>query len=153
MLIVPEHRKAELLNALLNKRCGNPNHKQWALCSPECVFHDKNDKEVHYSVLRSADEAHIAKRWLDLFLSDKEISHFYFLGINVSRLNYDFFGDAKGTERYYTIYNRFFRTAVQKSVKSDFSSYDKISIADIWHEAGELEGHERFPWHTIQRLE
>ena len=124
----------------------------WALCRTECAYHAKNDKEVHYSNLRGADEAHIAKRWLDFFLTDKKITHFYLLGINLTRLNKDFFGNARGTERYYIIYNRFFRTAVQKSVKTYFSSYDKISITDIWHDAGELEDHERFPWHTIYRL-
>jgi hypothetical protein len=112
----------------------------------------KNDKEVHYHELRQADIYHIACRWLGFFLSDKRLTYLYILGINLSRLNFDFFGSAAGAERYYRIYNRFFRTALQKSVKSYFSSAHKIVIDRIFHDSGDIQGYESFPWHSIYKL-
>ncbi len=144
--------KSELIENLLDRRCGNPVPRKWGKCLPLCEFHEKNDKEVHYQELGRADIFHIASRWLDFFLADRSLTYFYILGINFSRLNFDFFGEVKGAERYYRIYNRFFRMALQKSVKSYFSSYNNIMIDKIFHDKGDIAEYEIFPWHTIYRL-
>jgi len=145
ILIVPTYMKSELIENLLDRRCGNPAPKKWGQCLPLCEFHEKNDKEVHYQELGRADVFHITSRWLDFFLADRSLTYFYILGINFSRLNFDFFGEVKGAERYYRIYNRFFRMALQKSVKSYFSSCNNIVIDKIFHDKGDIAEYEIFP--------
>ena len=151
-LLVPIKQKNQLLRALLDARCGNSHPREWGKCTELCDHHRKNDREVHYQELRRADVFHIAKRWMRFFLTDKRLTYFYILGINLTRLQYDFFGKARGAERFYRIYNRFFRTALQKSAKSYFSDYTNILIDHIFHDTGDIAGYEAFPWHTIYRL-
>jgi len=153
ILIVPVDKEEQLIRSLLNKRCGNPEAREWGKCERECSFHEKNDKEVHYKKLGTKDRYFIAERWLDFFMEDRELTWFFILGINLTNLNYDFFGNASGSERFLRIYNRFFRMAIQKSVKSYFSSYDTITINNLVHDISDLQHTELFPWHSIYRLQ
>jgi hypothetical protein len=150
-LVVPTDKKQALLNQLLDRRCSSRN--DWTHCDKACTHHSKNDKEVHYQALREADVYHIAKRWLEFFLEDRELTSFYLLGINLSRLNFDFFGDSKGSARAANIYNRFFRTVLSKPTKAFHSRYDTINIQKVFHDSSDLETHEKFPWHSIEVLD
>lgn len=153
VLIVPVSTEAELISWLLDKRCGNPTEpKKWASCSPSCQYHAKNDKEVHYNLLYSMDEFFIASRWLDFMLSDTSLTYFYILGIDLARLDYSCFGEAKPSERFQRIYNRFFRTAILKPVKSYFYPYERIVIRSIVHDPTEMAYGDYFPWHAIYRI-
>jgi hypothetical protein len=55
ILIVPVDKEEQLIRSLLNKRCGNPEAREWGKCERECSFHEKNDKEVHYKKLGTKD--------------------------------------------------------------------------------------------------
>jgi hypothetical protein len=153
ILIVPVDKEEKLIRTLLNRRCGNPEDREWGKCETKCSHHEKNDKEVHYTELRSKDKYFIAERWLDFFMTDYELTWFYILGINLTNLNYEFFGTVGGSERFLRIYNRFFRMAIQKSVKSYFSGYSTIIINNLVHDKSDLEHTELFPWHCIYRLQ
>ena len=150
MLLVPVYKKLELFDALMRLRCKNGNN--WYECDKNCGYHNKNGVEIHYQEVRSADVFHIAKEWLNNLI-DNEYLYFYFIGINTTRLNFDFFGDSKGSERFYRIYNRFFRTALQKSAKSYFSKYDTIEVRKVIHDRADIENHSHFPWHSIFKLD
>jgi len=153
ILIVPNSIEKELISHLLDNRCGNPTRQiKWASCSPPCRFHAKNDKEVHYQTLDSKDEFFIGSRWLEFLLQDTILTYFYILGINLTYLDYSCFGEAKPSVRFERIYNRFFRTAISKSVKSYFNKYEKISILSIVHDKTELSYNYYFPWHVIFKL-
>lgn len=151
-LLLPVPHRDQLLRALLNARCGHPDGREWGTCTEPCGNHPKNDREVHYQDLRTAEVYHVAKRWMDFFLADRKLTYLYILGINLTRLNFDFFGAARGAERFYRIYNRFFRMALQKSTKAYFSGYTHIVVDRIVHDKGDIAGYEVFPWHTIYRL-
>lgn len=154
LLIVPVHIEGILIQTLLNKRCGHPSgNKTWNECANKCQYHEKNNKEVHYQNLNSKDKFFIAKRWLDFFMDDREFTYYYLLGINLMNLDYSYFGNASGSKRFSRIYNRFFRTAIQKSVKSCFSNYSRIIINNVVHDNSDLQFTELFPWHSIYRLE
>jgi len=103
ILIVPVEREEELILNLLNKRCGNPDPQPWATCSPLCKFHSKNDKEVHYNRVDSMNEYFIADRWLDFLLYDISLTYFYILGINLTNLDYRYFGVNRGNGKYCTL--------------------------------------------------
>ncbi|MFW6129678.1 MAG: hypothetical protein ACOC56_00750 [Atribacterota bacterium] len=65
VLIVPIIYEKSLLANLLNRRCGDPKKtKIWGECDPQCEYHTKNNKSVHYTELDSYDKYYIAKRWL-----------------------------------------------------------------------------------------
>jgi len=163
ILIVKCEKEEKLIQKLLNKRCGNNKNNSWHLsddpCSyykshnNKCSYHKKNNKEIHYKKLDSKDQYFVAKKWLNFLLEeDRKLTSFYILGINLTNLNYKFFGDTYGDERYNTIYNRFFRSSVQKSVKSYFSNYDKIIINEIIHDDASIKNNKYFPWHSIRYL-
>ena len=153
VLIVPILNQDALISNLLNKRCGNKSAiKQWGGCQKVCLYHEKNDKEVHYQKCDSADIYYIADRWFDFLLQDRKLTYFYVLGIDLSNLDYSFFGKASGKQIFSRIYNRFFRTAILKSVKSYFHRYDKIVVRNIVHDKTPLKYHELFPWHSIYRI-
>lgn len=153
ILIVPETIETILLQDLLNKRCGNPKgNKVWGGCSPECNRHKHNNTEVHYvEVEKSKDKYFVAVRWLDYLLDDTDKIYFYILGLDLEKLDRTHFGKKHQTTN---IYNRFFRTAILKSVKSYFHKYKSISIANIYHDANtSLEANAYFPWHSIFFIE
>ncbi|MDA8337741.1 MAG: hypothetical protein M0Z70_00385 [Nitrospiraceae bacterium] len=147
MLIVPKDIEPLLLNGLLNSRCGHPEgSKIWGQCSPKCSWHPKNDTEVHYvEIEKSKDKYFAAARWLHYLLTDK--IYFYVLGLDLKKLDKSQFGANK---QHNNIYNRFFRTAILKSVKSYFHAYQSIRIEGIYHDnytAFETDNY--FPWHSI----
>ncbi|HCE41977.1 MAG TPA: hypothetical protein DET40_00320 [Lentisphaeria bacterium] len=151
ILIVPETIKEALLDELKSNRCKNKN--TWDKCPHfKCLYHDKNNKEVHFDKLISKDDYYIADRWIDFFMNDRAKTHFYILGINTKEIDRSYFGALKGQDD--TIYNRFFRTAISKSLRYYFSDYDKIVVNHICHDNSDsLKTHEHFPWHSIFKIE
>ena len=146
ILVVPEYAEIDLLQDLLNKRCAIT--KTWGKCTPQCKYHQKNDTEVHFSEThKSKDTYFVADRWIDYLLQDRKNIYFYILGIDLTKLDTTKFGSDNQKNN---IYNRFFRTAVLRSVKSYFNSYDQILIENICHDNNTgLETHAYFPWHAI----
>jgi hypothetical protein len=154
ILIVPEFIEKDLISKLLNNRCNHPaDNKVWGQCSPPCPYHQKNNKEAHFKeISNSKDKYFIAERWIKYLLKDRKNIYFYILGINLNNLDRSYFGDKKG--QLDIIYNRFFRTAILKSVKSFFRNYDQIIINDIYHDKDRsLEVHDYFSWHSIFFIE
>lgn len=149
VLIVPEKIESLILQDLLNKRCGNPEgNKAWGKCFPECNRHSHNNTEVHYvEVEKSRDKYFVATRWLDYLLCDIDKIYFYILGIDKKKLDMSQFGDK---DKSANVYNRFFRTAILKSVKSYFHKYKSVIITSIYHDDNtSLETNAYFPWHSI----
>ena len=156
ILIVPEGKSETLLSKLLNARCLNPDNEEWEGCESRCRWHDDNNTEVHYTELNDTRKYKIACSWIDLLIENGKqnwgLIYFYILGLNQSKLDLEKFGPANQQNRAITIYNRFFRTAVQKSTKSFFHRFDHIIIEDVYHDAGSAQNHELFPWHTVWKL-
>jgi len=155
ILLVPDDRKSELLSRLLNARCLSSPPQPWGQCSDQCRWHAQNDTEVHYSDLDSTGKFKVACSWLNMLLRQNrdglDLVYFYILGLNRSQLDPSCFGPASQAQNL-TVYNRFFRTAVQKSAKSFFSSHNEITIDRIVHHVGSEAHHPWFPWHSIMRL-
>lgn len=153
ILIVPDAIETDLLQDLLNKRCGHPEgNKMWGKCSSECDRHKHNNTEVHYvEVEKSKDKYFVASRWLDYLLNDMNKIYFYILGLDLKKLDRTHFGKNHQSTN---IYNRFFRTAILKPIKSYFHKYNSISVANIYHDANtSLESNAYFPWHSIFFIE
>ncbi|MDP3297304.1 MAG: DUF3800 domain-containing protein [Thermodesulfovibrionia bacterium] len=149
VLIVPKEIEAALLQDLMNKRCGNPaGNKKWGRCSQECIRHKHNNTEVHYvKVEKSKDKYFVAEKWIDYLLKDTEKIYFYVQGLDLKKLDKSQFGSQRQQNN---IYNRFFRTAILKSVKSYFHRYRTIAIERIYHDNNRaLESDFYFPWHSI----
>jgi len=156
ILVVPESKYEALLKKLLNARCLNEDNEVWEGCESKCKWHSDNNTEIHYAELDSTKKYKVACSWIDFLLEngkqDWGLIYFYILGLNRSKLDLEKFGPANQQNRDITIYNRFFRTAVQKSTKSLFHKFDRIIIEDIYHDAGSGEDHEYFPWHAVWKL-
>lgn len=156
LLIVPEEHEQFLLNILLNQRCGRKDNKpkNWLGCENlnKCKFHESNNKEFHYSNLsRNKDMYFLGERWVSLLLTDSVYTRFHVLGIDISKLNLDVFESKSGNTD--SIYNRFFRSAVNYAVKSLLKGTDKIQITGIYHDNNpSVEGHKYFPWHVATKL-
>jgi hypothetical protein len=152
-LIVPYEIEEKLLHDLLNLRCGNPKRDwEWASCSPQCSYHKKNDTEVHYQeVEKSKNKFYVAQKWIKYILNDRNLTCFYILGIDLKRLNISLFGQSKQQN---AIYNRFFRTAILKSLKIYFSRNSEIVADSIYHDNNKgLETNQYFPWHSIFKID
>lgn len=154
VLIVPVSLQEKLILTLLNRRCGNRSKlkKAWGDCENQCEYHEKNNKEVHYHGCDSHDIFFIAERWLEFLMQDRKLTYFYILGIDLGTLDLSYFGDVGGYKAFERIYNRFFRTAILKSVKSYFHKYERIEIYQIIHDVSQLGNSEFFPWHAIYRI-
>jgi len=151
VLVVPVASESDLLTGL--SRCSHPSRsKRWGECEPECRFHVANNRPVHYSDADSGEVYRVADRWLNFLLGDRELTYFYILGVDLYKLDFSRFGDVRGSDRWERIYNRFFRTAVLKSVKGFFYSYQNIIIESIVHHRSDLQSSEYFPWHVIYRV-
>ncbi len=156
LLFVPSKRKEKLLTQLKNLRCVEHNkwHDDKNRCLKNCNFHEKNYTEIHYRFLhRSNARFRIAKRWIK-FIINNGIDHGYIsfniLGLNLSKMDLDLFGDKKG--RHYTIYNRFFRSILKGSISYFYPNYEKVKISNIYHDKGGQQNHDYFPWHTMYKL-
>lgn len=152
ILIVPLARKKQLYNDLMTCRCGNPVPSNWDICQKKCKYHNKNGIEVHYNQLRTKDVYFIAKKWTQYFIQDKQNTFFYMLGIETTKINEDSFGNATGVERFERFYNRFFRMAIHKSLKSFFTEYESIRIRKLFHDKADVENNDKFPWHICKVL-
>lgn len=157
LLIVPENKQEALLSKLLNARWLNPGNAVWEACEERCAWHDDNNTDVHYSELDDTRKFKIASSWIHFLpengRQDWRLIYFYILGLNLTRLDLERFGPARGQNREITIYNRFFRTAIQKSTKAFFHEFDHIVIDTVYHDQGPEEDHECFPWHSVHRLD
>jgi hypothetical protein len=113
------------------------------------IYYEKNNKIVHYSEL-DADMYWIAHRWCQYVLSAVSMDKIYFniLGINCNKLLSASFG---GKKKFIDIYDRFFRTALIYPLKKYFDNKSVI-IDNIFHEVGDQEFDQYFPWYTIFKL-
>lgn len=159
LLIIPQEYEENILNSLFNLRClhEEKNQLNWPgsePCEMSCGYHKTNNTEIHYKDATDYASSEIAKKWIDYIVNqNRENIYFYILGLNLTRLDYSYFGQENVHDRVFRIYNRFFRTALQKSVKSYFSEADKIIISNVFHDRSDaLETHDYFPRHPISKL-
>lgn len=152
LLIVPIEKETNLLKDLLKARYFSefrPKNKLTNVKDDDGYF-SKNNRVVHFSSL-DADTYHVAKRWRNYIIDwdKRSMDKIYFsiLGINKSNLDVEKFGE----DRFNSIYNRFFRTAVVFPLLKFF--YNKeITIRYIFHEEGEQQFGRYFPWHSIYKI-
>jgi len=150
LVIIPSNLLQVSLNRIICTRHNNV--ADIADIDSKSEYYFKNDRIIHFNELRNKDEFFIAKRWLD-FLLNTSISdgllYISILGVNESRLDKSNFGEG---EVLGNIYNRFFRSAVLYPLKKFFKGYDNIIINQIYHEVGEHQHHDFFPWHIIHKI-
>lgn len=143
--ILIEDENNSLLNDLINIRfCSNFDQS-----SP---YYKKNNRPVHWADISSADEKNICKRWLQYVLDPNQSGnklYFYILGLNDSFLNKEEFDIASN---FNSKYNRFFRSSIKYALKCFFGNRT-IRIKNIYHEQGQQQHHDYFPWHTIDKLQ
>lgn len=113
------------------------------------------DGEVHFAELTQHHKIRLAQRWLQSVLSDdRKCFHFHILGINVSKLRREAFGESR-REQERRIYNRFFRSTVAYVLKGFFlgePSVGQVRVVAVFHDRSEMEHDELFDWHTMWRL-
>ena len=114
---------------------------------------DQNNENVHWVDIRgNKNKKYIIDRWLDYILKDcdpnKRNFNFSILGINTSNLNLDEFGE---NQVFNNIYNRFFRSMLQFSLKKFFNR--GVVVKSIYHEDGQQSTHSYFNWHTVLKLD
>ena len=105
-LFVPTSKKDILLSKLLNLRCIKYNSWHWNEdnCPNQCGYHDWNNTEIHFKDLyKHHSKFEIAKRWLKFLIEknnkkDLGLVYFYILGIELSKLNLERFGEDKGRD-------------------------------------------------------
>jgi len=114
-------------------------------------YYNKNNRIIHWSEISDADTKNIAKRWLNYILdptkSEKKY-YSYILGLNNSYLSKENFDQL---DEFNSKYNRFFRTAIVYALKTFFGSRN-ITVENIYHEQGQQEKSEYFPWHCIYKI-
>lgn len=147
--LIVERLDKPLLEDIIKKRhCdSNPNDGNYQ----QSPYFEKNNKIIHWTDLRSADEKNICQRWFNYILDpNKSAEKFYcyILGLNESFLNQDEF-DKK--QKFNSIYNRFFRTAISYGLKCFFGG-KKVIVKNIYHEQGQQQDHEYFYWHPVDKL-
>lgn len=143
--LIVERLDKPLLEDIISERYCNNFDKN----SP---YFEKNNKILHWTDLSSVDEKNICKRWFEYIINPSKSSKNFFcyiLGLNESYLNDDEFDT---TQKFNSIYNRFFRTAINYALKCFFSNKE-ITIKNIYHEQGQQQHHNYFSWHPIDKLE
>ncbi len=143
--IVVEDISKPLLPEIIRERFCNNFDKS----SP---YYEKNNKQVHWSEIRTADVKNICKRWFEYILDPaKSVDRFYcyILGLNDSLLNKEEFDPEND---FNSKYNKFFRTTVNYALKCFFGD-KKTIIKHIYHEQGQQQHHQYFPWHSIAVLQ
>jgi hypothetical protein len=130
LLALPTSRKPGLLERLLP-------------CRGDC------DSEIKASDLGHSPKRRTAERWLDVLLKDHQHRSIFvsIVGLNVSLLNKAAFGG----DRFDHIYNRFFRTCIASGCKRFFGQ-SRVHVGQVWHDEGDLEHDDYFPWHSIFKL-
>lgn len=142
-IIVEDINKPLLPEIIKERFCNN-----YDTSSP---YYEKNNKQVHWSEIRTADVKNICKRWFEFILEPAKSGDKFFcyiLGLNNSFLNKEEF-DIEND--FNSKYNKFFRTAIKYALKCFFGE-QKIIIKNIYHEQGQQQHHEYFPWHSIYIL-
>ena len=134
-----------ILEDLINNRyCKN--REKWE------DYKEQNDTNIHWAEIRKdANKKHIINRWLKYIKEDCSLDqkfHFSLMGINLSNLEIDEFGDEQNL---LSIYNRFFRSMIKYSLKKFFGN--GVVVKDIFHEDGSQKNHYYFSWHTIFKLD
>jgi len=112
----------------------------------------KNNKILHWTDISSMDEVNICKRWFEYILNPNKSGkkfYCYILGLNESFLNDEEF-DA--SDKFNSIYNRFFRSCISYGLKCFFENKE-IIIKNIFQEQGQQQNHKYFPWQPINKLE
>ena len=143
-IIVEDLKQPLLKDVLAARHCNN-----FDINSP---FYKKNNRPVHWADISSADEKNICKRWFQYILNPSTSSkkfYGYILGINDNNLNKEEFDPENN---FNSKYNRFFRSSIKYALKCFFGN-NKILIKNIYHEQGQQQLHEYFPWHTIHTLQ
>lgn len=112
----------------------------------------QNNTDIHWANIgNDANKKFIIERWLK-YIHDDCLGNrnFYFsvTGINLTNLNTDEFDSNQNLN---SIYNRFFRSMIQYSLKKFFGF--GVIVENIYHEQGSQENHEYFNWHTIFKLD
>lgn len=153
ILIVPKLISERFYRDLINLRCLSQPPNPWDSCLNKCKYHDLNNTEIHYQNTDDTTKYKIASKWIDYWINDKENVYFYILGINLSKLDWERFGQRGQYDKHTNMYNRFFRTALKSALKTYFYSYDKIIIENIFHDKSEGENHPYFPWHSIKKID
>ncbi|MBD3366312.1 hypothetical protein GF360_03170 [candidate division WWE3 bacterium] len=115
-------------------------------------YREKNDSLIHWAeIANDHNKKNVIKRWLEWLVRDcapqKRRFHFSIHGINLTKLHEEEFGT---NQQFNNIYNRFFRSMLQRSIKSFFKG--KIVITDVFHEEGQQQVHKNFPWHLMYKL-
>ena len=115
-------------------------------------YRDRNDSEIHWTDIRKeAKKRDVVNRWLSYLYNDSlGERRFYFsiLGINLTNLNTNEFGDQ---QVFNSIYNRFFRSMLKYCLPKYFGK--GVVVEDIFHEQGPQQDHAYFDWHTIYKLD
>lgn len=117
------------------------------------AYRDKNGVDIHWAEMGTdKNKQFVVQRWIDWIYQDcAEQRKFYFSmqAINLSNLNLEEFDDKQTLN---SIYNRFFRSMVQYSLKKFFSGR-QVTVKEVFHESGSQEKHKYFSWHFIQELQ
>lgn len=145
MCLIVERVDRPLLDDLINERyCNNLDQS-----SP---YFAKNNKILHWTEIKNADEINICNRWFQYIINPGKSGdkfYCYILGLNESFLSDDEFDK---NQRFNSIYNRFFRSAIEYSLKC-FWGNNEIVIKNIYHEQGQQQDYIYFPWHSIDKLQ
>lgn len=147
ILTVPSYIESALLNDLICRRHRIENRSE---LNTDSEYFPKNDQVVHFRDL-DANSFHVSKRWWNYILhpDSQEKIFFNVTGINETMLDQGEFGNEDVFQR---IYNRFFRSCVTYSMKKFFPGSSR-KVQQIYHEQGNQEHHEFFPWHSIYRID
>ncbi|MBP7795580.1 MAG: hypothetical protein KA059_02245 [Elusimicrobiales bacterium] len=144
MCLIFERMDNLLLPDIIQKRFLDNNNEKSS-------YYDKNNRKLHWTTLKDIDSKNICKRWfeyiLDINKSEKKF-FCYILGLNESFLDDDEFDK---TDKFNSIYNRFFRSAIQYSLKCFYPNM-KIIVENIYHEQGIQQNHKYFSWQPINWL-
>jgi len=142
--LVIDRASNSLLIDIINRRYKN----NFDTKSP---YFKKNDRIIHWSAISDRDTKNIAMRWLEYILNPESHTKFYgyILGINISKLNLKEFDTIN---KFNSIYNRFFRSAILYALKVFFPN-KRIIVENIFHERGQQQHHKYFPWHCIYKIE
>lgn len=153
-LYVPTCYRKKLLSELKRNRCiGNydwTDHER--KCMKKCGYHSSNNTEIHYTeTYKNHSKFEISRRWIKKVLLQKNQENnppifFSILGINISKISFEEFGDNPDLN----IYNRFFRSNLLWGIKSFFNI--PTHVKGVYHDNGSQESHPFFKWQPIEYI-
>jgi len=115
----------------------------------------KLDKRIHFSKLTSkstgSSKTRTALRWVELFRKDLYKSMwFYFFGINLTNIDYEFFGSR---DKDFKIYNRFFEIGLFSACRYFFdATTENVEILQIFSEKRDLPKDDPFLIHAPYKI-